>query len=79
MIFKNLKDEYSLFIRLLITIGVSVASISIFYPILKYIEETDNVKIDSVIIIAERGLDGLVLRWNKHDGLYQVGTTRGYA
>ena len=39
MIFKNLKDEYTLFIRLLITIGVSVASISIFYPILKYIEE----------------------------------------
>ena len=39
MIFKNMKDEYSLFIRILITIGVSIASLAIFYPILKYIED----------------------------------------
>lgn len=35
--------------------------------------------LDSVFIIAERGLEGVVLRWNYVDGLYQVGTTRGYA
>lgn len=33
----------------------------------------------SFILIAEYGLKGRVYHWNKHDGYYQVGVTRGYA
>lgn len=39
MVFKNIKNEYSLFIRLVITISVSVFSLAVIYPILSYIEE----------------------------------------
>ena len=39
MIFKHIKEEYSLFLRILVTVGISIFSIAIFYPILKYIEE----------------------------------------
>lgn len=42
MIFKNMKDEYSLFIRVLVTVGVSVTSLAVFYPILKYIEQISS-------------------------------------
>ena len=42
IVFKNIKNEYSLFIRLLITISVFCISLSIFYPVLKYIEEISN-------------------------------------
>lgn len=39
IIFKNLKSEYSLFVRIIITLSVFTVSISIFYPVLKYIEQ----------------------------------------
>ena len=39
MVFKNIKNEYSLFIRLVITISVSIFSLAVIYPILSYIEE----------------------------------------
>ena len=35
--------------------------------------------ISSMLIIAENGLSGIILRWNNVEGLFQVGTTRGYA
>ena len=38
-IFKGIKSEYSLFIRIAITFGVSILSLTIFAPILEYIEE----------------------------------------
>lgn len=37
-IFKNLKSEYSLFVRLVITITVFCVSLGIFYPVILYIE-----------------------------------------
>ncbi len=39
IIFKNLKSDYSLFIRIIITLSVFGISIGIFYPVLSYIEE----------------------------------------
>ena len=39
VIFKNIKNEYSLFVRLGITLVVSLASIGIMYPIFSYIDE----------------------------------------
>ena len=39
IVFKNIKSEYSLFIRLAITVALTVASLSIFYPVLTYIDE----------------------------------------
>ena len=42
VIFNCLKPEYSLFIRLLITIGAGLLSLSIFHPILKFINEISN-------------------------------------
>ena len=39
IIFKNLKSEYSLFIRIIITLSVFGISICVFYPVLSYIEE----------------------------------------
>ena len=39
VVFKNLKVEYSLFIRILVTIGIFAVSLSIFYPVLTYITE----------------------------------------
>ena len=39
IIFKKIKEEYSLFIRILITISVFVLSISILSPVLTYISE----------------------------------------
>lgn len=38
-VFKNIKSEYSLFIRLVITVSVSILSLAVVYPILSYIEE----------------------------------------
>jgi stage III sporulation protein AD len=37
VIFKNLKNDYSLFIRLLITVGAGLISLSAFYPILSFL------------------------------------------
>ena len=36
---KNIKNEYSLFIRIALTVTISCISFSIFYPILSYFEE----------------------------------------
>ncbi len=41
-VFKSLKNEYSLFIRLTITIVITAASLSLFVPILAYIEKITN-------------------------------------
>ena len=42
IVFKNIKSEYSLFIRLLITVSVFCISLSVFYPVLKYVEEVSK-------------------------------------
>ena len=39
IVFKNIKQEYSLFIRIIITVLVSVISFSILYPVLSFLEE----------------------------------------
>ena len=39
IVFKNLKSEYSLFIRILITTGIFGVSLGMIYPVLNYIEE----------------------------------------
>ncbi|MBQ3040872.1 MAG: stage III sporulation AC/AD family protein [Clostridia bacterium] len=39
VLFKNMRVEYSLFIRLGITISVSIISIAVIYPALTYINE----------------------------------------
>ena len=45
-VFKNIKNEYSLFIRIAITISVSIISLVMFYPIFEYIDEiTKDTKI----------------------------------
>ncbi len=42
VIFKNFHSDYSLFIRLVVTIGVSIASLALIYPGLKYINEISS-------------------------------------
>ena len=37
LIFKNMRSEYSLFIRIILTIGVSLVTSALIYPILTYI------------------------------------------
>lgn len=39
LVFKNFRSEYSLFIRLIVTIGISTASLIAIFPALKYINE----------------------------------------
>lgn len=39
VLFKGFKSEYSLFIRLVVTAGVSLICISMIYPVLSYINE----------------------------------------
>lgn len=39
IVFKNLKSEYSLFVRILVTTGIFASSLSMIYPVLNYIEE----------------------------------------
>lgn len=57
IIFKNLKSEYSLFVRILITLSVFGVSISIFYPIFSYIEEiTINTQIYQFLPIILKAL-----------------------
>ena len=38
IVFKNIKSEFSLFIRLAITISITLISLAIFYPIMSYID-----------------------------------------
>ena len=42
MIFKNLRADYSLFLRILITIGISIVSISVLFPLLNVINEISS-------------------------------------
>lgn len=57
IIFKNLKNEYSLFIRIIITLSVFGIAISIFYPVLAYIEEiTSNTQIYQFVPIILKAL-----------------------
>ena len=39
VVFKSIKSEYSLFIRLAITVALSLISLSIIYPILSYVDK----------------------------------------
>lgn len=39
IVFKNIKGEYSLFIRLAITVSVTIPAVCMLYPILIYIDE----------------------------------------
>ena len=39
LIFRSLNNDYSLFIRILITVGMSIISISVMYPLVKIINE----------------------------------------
>ena len=50
LIFRNMKNDYSLFIRIGITVGISVLSLSVMYPLLKVINEiSENTKISKYI------------------------------
>lgn len=42
VVFKNLKSEYSLVIRIVITVGVSLASFIIIEPLLTFIDEISS-------------------------------------
>lgn len=53
--------------------------IQTYDDLVKHIQSLEEEPIDSMIIIAERGLAGVVVRWNQVEGLFQVGETRGYA
>lgn len=39
IVFKNIKIEYSLFVRLVITVATTTLSLSVLYPVLVYINE----------------------------------------
>ena len=39
VVFKNLRPEYSLLIRIVVTVGIFAVSLSIFYPVLTYIAD----------------------------------------
>lgn len=39
VVFKNLHSEYSLLIRLCVTVGVSISAIAVLYPALTYINQ----------------------------------------
>ena len=56
-VFKNIKNEYSLLIRLLITVSVFGVSLSIFYPVLKFIEDISrNTSIHQYIPVLFKSL-----------------------
>ena len=42
VIFNNLKSEYSLFIRLLLTISTGFLSLTVFYPILTFVNNISS-------------------------------------
>lgn len=42
LMFKNLRSEYSLFIRIILTLGVSLVTTVLIYPILTYIIEISS-------------------------------------
>ncbi|MGM9645985.1 MAG: SpoIIIAC/SpoIIIAD family protein [Eubacteriales bacterium] len=42
IVFKNIKSEYSLFIRLAITVSITLIALSALYPVLLYINEISS-------------------------------------
>lgn len=53
--------------------------IQTYGDLVKHIQSLEKEEVDRMLIIAERGLAGVVVRWNYIEGLFQVGETRGYA
>ena len=57
VVFKNLKSEFSLFVRIIITISVFSVSLGLMYPIFTYIEEiSKNTTINSYLPILMKAL-----------------------
>ena len=42
LMFKNLRSEYSLFIRIILTLGVAIVTTALIYPILSYVCEISS-------------------------------------
>lgn len=42
IVFKNLRQEYSFFIRIIISIFVALVSLSVIYPVLSYISDISS-------------------------------------
>lgn len=42
IVFKSIKSEYSLFIRLAITVATTTISLSVLYPVLLYVDEISS-------------------------------------
>ena len=57
VVFKNVKNEYSLFVRMLITISIFCVSLSICYPVFTYISEiAKNTSVNKYIPILFKAL-----------------------
>ena len=57
VIFNNIKSEYSLFLRLTITIGIGLLSLTVFHPILKFMEEISlNTQISNYLPVLTKAL-----------------------
>ena len=57
IVFKNLKNEYSLFIRLIVTVSIFAVSLGIFYPVITYINEISaNTQIHQFLPILFKAL-----------------------
>ena len=57
LIFKNLRSEYSLFVRIFITSFSSLATLAMFYPILSFIDEiSQNTAVYSYLPILIKSL-----------------------
>jgi len=57
LFFKNLRADYSLFVRILITVGISIVSVSVLFPILKVINEiSQGTEINKYIPILVKAL-----------------------
>ena len=57
MIFKNIRAEYTLFIRLLITVGTGIISLAVLLPVLKLMEDiAQGTKIASYLPVLIKAL-----------------------
>lgn len=57
VVFNNIKTEYSLLIRIVITIGIGLLSLSVFYPILKFMEDISvNTQISKYFPVLTKAL-----------------------
>ena len=57
VVFKNLKSEYSLFVRIIITVSIFSISLGLMYPALSYIEEiTSNTSLNTYLPILIKSL-----------------------